>query len=893
MALTPGTRLGPYEVVAQIGAGGMGEVYRATDSNLKRSVAIKVLPASVVGDADRLARFQREAEVLAALNHPNIAAIYGLEKTPEFTALVMELVEGEDLSQRIARGAIPIDEALPIAKQIADALEAAHEQGIIHRDLKPANIKVRLDGTVKVLDFGLAKAMEAPGAMSPNVSQAPTITTPAMMTGVGMILGTAAYMSPEQARGKTVDKRADIWAFGAVLFEMLTGQRAFAGDDVSDVLASVLAREPDFGALPPSVPARITQALRLCLRKDPKQRVGDIRDVRLALDGAFETAAPASSTVAPVVVSRPRERVAWTALGVVSLAALALAAFISLGRAPADVRQMRFLVSPPDGWRVTTATGPTGASPAPLAVSPDGSRVAFLATAATGSSRLWVRALDTLTAQELPGTDGAAAPFWSPDSRFLGFFAEGTLKKIDVSGGPAVTLCATPEFRGGTWSRDGVIVFASSSASALQKVSAAGGVPSAATALEDGDAGHARPSFLPDGKHFVYRVQGGPNDGIYVASLDAPARTLLLKSPGSTNTLYAQGHLLFMREETLMAQPFDLGRLTLTGEPLPIAEQVVRSTSSPPSGVFSASDTGVLAYQAGEGSAGSRLVWFDRAGKQLAVLGEAAAYFDLDLSPDGRQASVSLRGGGGADIWLYDVVRGIRNRFTFDPADEMALIWSPDGRQTVFSSRRKAQLDLYLKSADGSSTEEVLLEDKLAKIPLSWSADGKSLLYRSNGEATGSDLFVLPLSGDRTPTPFVNTPFSELSGQFSPDGRWVAYVSNESGRNEVYVAPFPGPGGRRQVSTAGGDLPRWRRDGTEVFYVDPDRKIVAAAVNGRGASFEVGAVKPLFETSIVTGMRHGYAVTADGQRFLINTDSEQAAATPITVVTNWDAGLKP
>jgi Tol biopolymer transport system component len=888
MGLRIGTQLGPYEILSAIGAGGMGEVYRARDSRLNRDVALKVLPEIFAADPDRMARFEREARVLGALNHPNIAAIYGLEEFGSGRALVMELVEGETLADRIAKGPIPLDEALPVAKQMAEALEYAHDRGVVHRDLKPANIKVTPDGTVKVLDFGLAKAlMDEPVAAdprdSPTLSMAPTMA--------GAILGTAAYMSPEQAKGKPVDRRADIWAFGVVLFEMLTGKPLYSGETAAETLASVMKEEPAPEALPKNTPPAIQNLLRRCLEKNLRQRLQHIGEARILIETVLSGTGPAADP--GIGIRKSRERLAWAVAAIaIVIAALSLGAFLFFRGAPQDAQTIRFFVYPPDTWRLAGTEIPG----VPLAVSPDGRRLAFVATNATGKSLLWVRLLDALTAQALTGTDGASSPFWSPDSRFIGFFAAGKLKKIEASGGSPITLCDAADSFGGAWSRDGVIVFAQYHGfaryqPALQKVSASGGAPTAATVLAEGETTQLLPFFLPDGRHFLYRSNNVTTGirPIYLASLDSAERKLLLNGD-SPNVLYTEGYLLFLRDMMLMAQPFDARRLVLTGDAFPIAEQI-QSQGGISSGVFSASDNGVLAYQTGLGATGSQLTWFDRTGKQVGMLGDAAAYSDLEFSPDWKRASISIpEAGKGRDIWLYEITRGLRTRFTFDSADDLESIWSPDGSQIVFNSRRKGHLDLYQKASSGAGTEEVLVEDNLDKYPLSWSPDGRFILYVSSG--TNNSLFALPLSGDRKPFPFLKTQFNGVFAQFSPDGRWVAYQSNVSGRAEVYVAPFPGPGGQWQISTAGGSLPRWRRDGVEIFYLDPDNNLMAVAVNGKGGSFDVGAVKLLFGTHAAQGGRYRYGVSADGQRFLINTVLQQSTSAPITVVLNWTAGLK-
>ena len=895
MAILSGTRLGPYEFVAQIGAGGMGEVYRARDTRLQRDVALKILPAIFAADPARMARFEREARLLASLNHPHIAAIYGVEESDSCRALVMEFVEGPTLAERNAAGPVPVDEALPMMKQVAEALEYAHDHGVIHRDLKPANIKVKADGTVKVLDFGLAKALEEE-QVEADLRNSPTLSAVATMQGV--ILGTAGYMSPEQAKGKVVDRRADIWAFGVVLVKLLTGKALYTGETPAETLASVMMKDPGLEGLPPNTPPAIRNLLKRCLDKDPRQRLRDIGEARIILADVLSGAEPAEPTAAP---SKARDRFAWSVAAMALVAALALGAFAYFRRPPEDKQAIRFFVSPPELWSVAQQPGPTGASPDPLAVSPDGRQIAFVAMSAEGSSLLFVRALDALMARPLSGTEGAARPFWSPDSRYLGFFAGGKLKKIDVSGGPPITLCDASSDRGGAWSRDGVIVFAPTGNSALQKVSASGGIPTAATSLGQGEGSHRRPFFLPDGRHFLYRAMGGVvgtgglgNVGggpIYLASLDSAERKLVLNADAQ-NVLYSQGHLIFVRETTLMAQPFDARRFVLTGDPFPIAEQV-KTIATPQVGIFSASENGVLAYQTGTATADSQLVWFDRAGKRIGVLGDPAAYADLELSPDQKRASVSIPGQADRrDLWLYDVARGLRTRFTFGPAAGMSSIWSPDGNRLAFTSDRKGHLDIYQKDSSGADTEEPLLEDGFDKVPMSWSPDGRMILYDTRGSSIGTSLGVLPLSGNQKPFPLLQSQTNKFEGRFSPDGRWLAYVSDESGRPEVYVAPFPGPGGRWQISTGGGAYPRWRRDGAEIFYLALDRKLMVAGVNSQGSRLDVGAVRPLFETRCAGGTRYCYDVSADGQRFLIITAPEQTASTPITVVVNWSAGLK-
>ena len=899
MAILSGKRLGPYEILSAIGAGGMGEVYRARDTRLERIVAVKILPDHLSDRAELRERFEREARTIASLNHPHICTLHDIGHQDGVDYLVMEYLEGETLAERLKKGPLPLDQVLQYAIEIADALDKAHRKGITHRDLKPSNIMLTKSGT-KLLDFGLAKLKATPTA-SP-LSQLPTAND--SITAQGTILGTLQYMAPEQLEGGEADACTDIFAFGVVVYEMATGKRAFEGKTSASVMAKILEVDPPpISSLQPMTPPQLDRVVRKCLAKEPEKRWQAASDVCDELKWIASEAVPRSTTAAAPVASGRTKRLKtalWAGTAVAACFVVGLVVWI-LKPAPArpDTRAERFFVFPPETWSFDEQGGTT-VGPAALVVSPNGQQIAFAAKSADGKILLWIRSLDTLAAQSLPGTEGAGRPFWSPDSRYLGFFADGKLKKIDVSGGPAIPLCDSGLGLGGTWSQDGVIVFAPGTNSGLQKVSASGGATTAATALSASEVGHRRPFFLPDGRHFLYYAAGPGTPGagqVYISSLDSAERKLLINSD-SVNVVYSQGHLLFLRETTLMAQAFDARRLAVTGEAFPIAEniqgssQVQTTNANPPYAFFSASENGVLAYQTGRGGTGSQLTWFDRTGKQFGVLGESGVTTDLELSPDQKRASVSTLQAG-IDIWVYDVGRGLPTRFTFGPGIAGSSIWSPDGTHIVFGANRNGFANLYQKASNGAGAEEVLVEDKLNKTPVSWSPDGRFIMYVSSGSATGNDLFVLPLSADRKPVPFLQTKFNEGAGQFSPDGRWVAYQSDESGKYEVYVAPFPGPAGKWQISTAGGTNPRWRRDGTEIFYLAPDDTLMAAAVNGKASSFQVGAVKRLFPTRVI-GPRHEYDVGADGQKFLINSAPQlnRAVPTPITVVINWTAGLK-
>jgi eukaryotic-like serine/threonine-protein kinase len=892
MALAAGARLGPYEILSALGAGGMGEVYRATDSNLKRSVAIKVLPAAVAGDADRLARFQREAEVLAALNHPNIAAIYGLEKTTDFTALVMELVEGEDLSKRLARGAIPLDDALPIAKQIADALEAAHDQGIIHCDLKPANIKVRSDGTVKILDFGLAKVVDrAPPPVS-GLSEAPTISMPAV-TLTGVIVGTPAYMSPEQATGKHVDRRADIWAYGSVFYELLTGHAAYSGRTVAEILASVRADAPDLKALPAQTPQSIRILIGRCLDHNPRSRLRDVGEARIAIERAL--AGDSVDLKNPPPTAPTATRLAWFLVMVLGLVAGRLAVTHFAERRP-ESPTLRFQVVPPEKTTLDD-----------VAISPDGLTLAFTASDLSRTAHLWLRPLDSAAAQLVPGTDDASYPFWSPDSRQIAFFAEGKLKKTTISRDPPQTLCEAAYGRGGAWSPSGVIVFGPSTSSGLWRVSADGGKAEPLTELDVArdETAHYWPTFLPNGRHFLLTIRSArrENSGIYVGSTDAKVRTRLLGdlSNGSVVTS-ADGttYLVFARGETLMAQPFDLGTLHLSSKPQLVADHVGNSVNLSLAS-FSVSQNGVLAYTPNSALPETLPTWFDRKGNRLGVVGEPGLYARLQLPPNETAVVLDRMDPRTSewDIWLIDSKRAVTSRLTLDPRDELFPVLSPDGKRVAFASNRAGVFDLYEQEIGGASGETLLLKSGVSKYPTDWSPDGRFLLYRQEDPLTRSDVWVLPLpttaqNVHHDPIPLLVSPANESEAVFSPDGKWVAYVSDESGKREVYVRAFSDPNTsvsrKWQVSAGGGSKPRWPRLGREIFYASATRKMMAVDLR-MSAVLETQAPTPLFALP-ETPDYVSYGVTNDGQQFLAPAPTYDLTSLPATVVVNWIVGLK-
>ncbi len=881
MSVTIGTQLGSYEITSLIGKGGMGEVYRARDTKLKRDVAIKILPEEFSRDPDRVSRFQREAEALAALNHQNIAGIYDLQQSGTIRFLVLEFVEGDTLADILKkRGALPVDEALHVAKQICEALEAAHEKGIVHRDLKPANIKVMADGKVKVLDFGLAKAIEnAPTGTA--LSDSPTLLSMAA-TNAGMILGTAAYMAPEQARGKAVDRRADIWAFGVVLYQMLTGRVAFTGETASETTAAVMMKEPDWNALPANTPARLRDLLRRCLVKEPRNRVQAIGDARIAIE-EVQSGAEVDGDLPQTTRRRSKALVGIAAVLFLTTIFFAALSAVYFNRA-----------APPE-IRVEVST-PSTDDPLSFAISPDGRRLVFSALN-QDKSQLWVRPLDSPAAHPLAGTDGAAYPFWSPDSASVGFFADSKLKRIDIVGGAPQVLANAVNGRGGAWNREGTIMFAGG-IGPLFKVPATGGEPVAVTRLETGQGSHRFPQFLRDGRHFIYFVQGGPAQGVYAGSLDGgPSKRLA--NADAAGVVSPSGFLLFPQQTTLFAQAFDFKRQELSGNPFPVAEQAAFDPGTYAVG-FSAT-SGIVAYRTGSGGAARQLTWLDRSGKSVGVIGtpDTAALTEVELSPDGKRVAVTRTVNRNTDVWLIDAAQGAPKRFTFDSANDGLPLWLTDGSRVVFQSNRKGVFNLYWKLSSGAGADELLLESDQIKAPYDWSSDGRFLLFRSIDPQTGYDLWVLPVSGDKKLFPFLKTPSDERNGQFSPNGKWIAYQSNESGRFEIVVQPFPAPGGKFQISSNGGAQPRWNKNGKEIFYVSLDSKMMAASVklSPDGQALETGNPAALFPVRIAGGPVPGfnkqqYAVSSDGQRFLVNLAVDEGAASPITLIYHWKPPAK-
>jgi len=896
MGLTAGTKLGPYEIQSPLGAGGMGEVYRARDTRLERTVAIKILPKEMSNDSVRKQRFEREAKTISSLNHPNICVLHDVGSQDGVDYLVMECVEGETMAKRLEKGPLPVDQVLKTGAQIADALDKAHRAGIVHRDLKPGNIMLTTSGA-KLLDFGLAK----PAAPLATLATMTAAKAESPVTQEGTIVGTFQYMSPEQVEGKELDGRSDIFSLGAVLYEMLTGHRAFQGKSQLSVASAILEKEPaPISSFEPLTPPALDFAVRKALAKPADERWQSARDLTSHLKWVAESGSQAGVPIGRQSKKKLREKLGWGAAAI----AAALAAFFAVGyhlRSPVEPRVTRAFILPPE----KTTFAPVGVGGGPVTISPDGRLLAFATRDESGKQLLWIRPLDSVVARALPGTEEASYPFWSPDSQFIAFFAGGTLKKVMAAGGPVQSVCAAPEGRGGTWNKEGVIVFAPSIRAGLLRVSEAESAPAPVTKLESQPgASHRWPQFLPDGRHFLYFARGKTN-GIYVGTLDSQDTKLILPSEG--NAAYSvSGQLLWWREGAVIAQPFDLRTLQLKGSAVPIAEHVLFSYGQS-LGVFSISQNGILAFQGGETLGSSQLSWFDRSGKQFGKIGEKDFLGNPRISPDGQKIAGGVVNGAGTDedIWLYDLARNVRTRFTLSQSGRYP-VWSPDGSRIAYASARSSYLDLYVKPSNGTGQEQLLLDVPGMKIPWSWSADGRFLAYAFRNPQPARDKFdiwILPLFGERKPFPFLQSEFNNGAPSFSPDGRWIAYVSDESGTREVYVASFPDPRTRLQVSNQGGLIPVWRPDGKELFYAALSGQLVSVGVSSKGSTLQLESPKPLFQAfqsgPILLALAGGalglgtqpFDISRDGQRFLIAT-TPNAELTPITVVVNWDAELK-
>jgi serine/threonine protein kinase len=893
MALKPGATLGPYEILSLIGAGGMGEVYRARDTRLDRMVAIKILPSA---DPDLKMRFAREAKAIGALTHPHICTLYDVGHQNGTDYLVMEYLEGETLAARLQRGPLELGEALRHAIGIADALDKAHRAGVVHRDLKPGNIMLTRSGA-KLLDFGVAKLRPA-GAIAGTTA---TVTAFPALTGHGIIVGTLQYMAPEQLEGKEADARSDLFAFGAVLYEMVTGRKAFQGSSPASLIAAILSTEPPVAELQSLSPPGLEHLVTTCLIKDPADRRQTAHDVLLQL----EWVAGNHTDVTPPSRRAGRQSWKWLAAAVALLSGSVGVTWYLTAREPIQHAIRASIVLP--------ETAPNESFPA---ISPDGSRLAFTARGPAGLTVLWIRPLESSTSVPISGTDAARDPFWSPDSRFIGFFAQGKLKIVaaELGSGPAPvqTLAEAPEPRGGTWSPEGVIVFARNIEDGLYRVPVSGGDVTRVTTLNRsrGENSHRWPQFLPDGRHLLFLARSAAQDhqGIYIGTPASNDWKLLLRTPFNAlvtavprpppaGRLFSAGHgyLVFMREQTIMAQPFDLDQLEVIGEPSPVGESVAIDRNR---GVFSVSENSSLAYRVTGGA--PRPGWFDRTGKLLET-GASSSGWNPRLSPDGKHIALERWDpvGGAGDIWLEDVSRRIITRLTSHPSYDWIPIWSPDGNRIAFASNRDATMDLYEKAVSGSEPERLLLKSDKRKIPTDWSRDGEFLIFQQEEPMSGWDLWALSMKGDLRPFPVLESRFNEVHGALSPDGKWLAYTSDETGDEEVYVQPFTGPvsisgngryeGGKKRVSANGGFQPRWQSDGKELFYVSRDRKIVSVSIK-IGPPFEVGTATPLFASTAQDDV--AYDVTLDGKRFLMTTPSDEQRPVPVTLFLNWTATLK-
>ncbi len=878
MALTSGTKLGPYEIQTPLGAGGMGEVYRARDTRLDRTVAVKILPAHLSSNLEAKQRLEREARAISSLNHPNICTLHDVGHQDGTDFLVMEYLEGETLADRIAKGPLPAELVLKYGIEICEGLEKAHKNGVIHRDLKPGNIMLTKSGA-KLMDFGLAKATltQAP----PSSSLTMTISGPSAgqpLTAQGMVLGTFQYMAPEQLEGKDADARSDIFALGAVLYEMASGKRAFTGKSQASIVAAILASDPQpISAAQPMSPPALDRVVRTCMAKDPDERWQTAHDVKLQLQWIAEAGSKAGIPAPVAARRRTSQKLAWIVAALAAAAAIAFAIVLVL-RAPTPVHPLRVSILPPDKHSF---------DPISIALSPDGTKLAFVATATGGAPQLWVRPLDSTAAQPLAGTDDAAFPFWSPDSHSLGFFAQGKLRIIDASGGAVQTLADAPQPRGGAWGPDGTILYTPDSLSAMFRIPAAGGASTHAIGDEKAAAslGSPRwPAFLPDGKHFIFfqflpDSQGG--GAIHLGALDSQQDTILVDS--DYRAQYAGGHLVFVHGGNLMTQSFDEKKLKLTGKPLPIAEQV-RGESRGAS-AFSLSTEGKLIFAGGQATS-LDLAWYDRSGKKGDVI-DSGTFQDAHISPDGKKVSAARADAGGhLEIYVYDMVRGTKSQFSFSQSRDDDPVWSPDSKTIVFDSARNGKIDLYTRPADGARQEELLYHDDLDKYPFNWSLDGKYIAYETivNGHF---DIWVMPMFGDRKPYAFLQEKYNTRYPVFSPDGKWMVFTSFEAGHNQVYVVAFPKPGGRFLVGD--GQLGTWNRNGKEIIYVDDHSRLATVEVTAHGESVELGKPQILFATQ--PAGTNQFEVASDGKRFLMMQAPAENSSS-LTLVVNWPQELK-
>ena len=891
MALTPGARLGPYEIVSPLGAGGMGEVYRARDTRLDRTVAIKILPPHLSSDPILRQRFEREAKAISSLNHPHICVLYDVGKQDGTQFLVMECVEGETMAKRLEKGPLPLEQVLKYGMQIADALDKAHRTGVVHRDLKPGNIMLTASGA-KLLDFGLAKAAP-PLAAGATLTAAATRTT--LVTQQGTIVGTFQYMSPEQVEGKEVDARSDIFSFGSMLYEMVTGRRAFQGKSQLSVASAILEKEPaPISTIQPLTPPALDRAIRRCLAKDPEDRWQTARDLLLELKWIAESGSQAGVPAPLVSQRKPRERIAWGAAAVLALVAIALAIGF-VGRAPKPLQPMRLNAEiGVDASSLFIILGPSAI------LSPNGTRLAFVASGADQKQRMYVRSLDQLQASVLPGTENARDPFFSPNGEWIGFFADGKLKKISTQDGAVVTLCDAADDRGGSWSEDGTIVFTRGAGSGLSKISSAGGSPEQLTTLNQAsEHTHRWSQVLPGGKAVLFTANvllGSFERADIVAYTMSTGQRKTVLHGGFYGRYVPTGHLVYMHEDTLFAVPFDAKRLEVTGQPTPILEGVA-SNSNTGGAQFSISEAGNLVYLPGHGSAvvGS-IYWMERDGKFRPLRDVPADYISPAFSPDGKRLAMEIFDGKNNDIWVYEWGRDMLTRLTFAGEASRVPVWTPDGQKITYSSLEKGVANLYWKRADGAGEAQRLTESKNTQRPYSWRADGKFLAFTQTNPDTGSDIMMLPFEGDEKsgrkpgePRVFLNSPYDETSPTFSPDGRWLAYASNESGNFQVYVRPFPGPGGKWQISAGGGQFPKWSRNGKELFYRTQDSKLMVTAYTVSGDTFVAGKPQLWSPSQFINlgtlGPFYSFDLHPDGKRFAVIKTPRPGESTPVNKVT--------